>query len=87
MRSGSGGGTAGNIRAPTPRRPSLSAPAPCVELAGDVSYFGRLHHKPVIGDALRPITAQDIDRACRLMLATGILSLLLLGAVRALFSV
>ena len=58
-----------------------------VELAGDASYFGRLHHKPVIGDALRPITAQDIDRACRLMLATGILSLLLLGAVRALFSV
>ena len=66
---------------------SVCAGALGVELAGDASYFGRLHHKPVIGDALRPITAQDIDRACRLMLATGILSLLLLGAVRALFSV
>ena len=66
---------------------SVCAGALGVELAGDASYFGRLHHKPVIGDALRPITAQDIDRACRLMLATGILSLLLLGAVRALISV
>ena len=31
-----------------------------VQLAGDAWYFGVLHHKKTIGDALRPIEAQDI---------------------------
>lgn len=38
-----------------------------VELAGDAWYFGELHHKPTLGDGLRPIRPEDIRRANRLM--------------------
>ena len=38
-----------------------------VRLAGDAWYFGKLHHKPWIGDDLRPIRWEDIELACRLM--------------------
>lgn len=36
-------------------------------LAGDAWYFGVLHKKPTIGDERRPVTAEDIVRANRLM--------------------
>jgi adenosylcobinamide-phosphate synthase len=42
-----------------------------VELAGDASYFGKVHHKPTLGDPLRPVEAEDIPRAGRLMLFTA----------------
>ena len=52
-----------------------------VRLAGDAWYFGRLHHKPTIGDPLRPVEEEDIPRANRLAFATAALCLVLcLGA-------
>ena len=44
-----------------------------VQLAGDASYFGVVHHKPTIGDDLRPVERADIARAVMLMKATAIL--------------
>lgn len=55
-----------------------------VRLAGDAWYHGVLHKKEHIGDALRPITHEDIPRTCRLMYATTVLVLLLGCAVRVL---
>ena len=34
-----------------------------IELAGDASYFGKIVKKPTIGDAARPVEAEDIRRA------------------------
>lgn len=53
-----------------------------VRLAGDASYFGTLVHKPTIGDDLRPVRAEDIPTSCRLMYATGALTLALAFALR-----
>ncbi len=52
-----------------------------VRLAGDAWYFGVLHKKPFIGDDKRPVEAEDIKRANRLMLgAAGVMvSLCTLG--------
>ena len=38
-----------------------------IALAGDAYYGGELHHKPVLGDDLRPVEANDILQANRLM--------------------
>lgn len=46
-----------------------------VRLAGDAYYFGRLHKKDYIGDDLRPIEPDDINRAGRLMYVTAVLML------------
>ena len=43
-----------------------------IRLAGDAWYFGKLHKKPYIGDALREIEPQDITRANRLLYAAAI---------------
>ena len=55
-----------------------------LQLAGDAWYHGILHKKPTIGDPLREIEKEDIPRACRLMLLTSLLALLLLLTFRAL---
>ena len=48
-----------------------------LRLAGDAVYFGKLHKKPYIGDALRDIEPEDIRRAHKLMFAaTGIMTVL-----------
>lgn len=52
-----------------------------VELAGNASYFGVLHEKPTIGDALRPIEYEDIRRANFLMTGTYVLALVMAAAV------
>lgn len=52
-----------------------------VQLAGDASYSGNIHHKPFIGDPLRPIEPRDIGRSCRVATATAILSLLIFGSI------
>lgn len=58
-----------------------------VRLAGNASYFGTVVEKPYIGEDVRPIEAQDIRRANRLLYATAALCegicacLLLLAAV------
>ena len=51
-----------------------------LRLAGDAWYFGELHKKPFLGDDDRPVEAEDIRRACRLMFCTeGILMAVLAG--------
>ncbi len=64
------------------RTESVCAGALGVQLAGDAYYFGKLVHKPTIGDPGRPVTAQDIPLACRLMTLTSLLSVILFLAVR-----
>ena len=64
------------------RTESVCAGALGVQLAGDAYYFGKLVHKPTIGDPGRPVTAQDIPLACRLMALTSLLSVILFLAVR-----
>lgn len=51
-----------------------------VQLAGPSYYFGQRVDKPTIGDPTRPVTPEDIPRACRIMLTTALLALLLLVA-------
>ncbi|MDO4890130.1 MAG: adenosylcobinamide-phosphate synthase CbiB, partial [Coriobacteriaceae bacterium] len=46
-----------------------------VQLAGGAYYFGEYVSKPTIGDAGRPVEADDIERANRLMCATAVLGL------------
>lgn len=55
-----------------------------VQLAGDARYFGQLVKKPTIGDDRRPVEAEDIPRACRLLYVTSALSLALCAGGRAL---
>ncbi|MBO5621359.1 MAG: cobalamin biosynthesis protein CobD, partial [Butyrivibrio sp.] len=45
---------------------SACAGALGVRLGGDSSYFGKMVHKPYIGDDTRPIEKEDIKRAARL---------------------
>ena len=64
---------------------SVCAGALGIRLAGDASYFGKLVKKPWIGDAVRSAEAEDIRRACRLMMLTAwlgeVLCLGVMGAV------
>lgn len=53
-----------------------------IQLAGDAYYFGVLHHKPTIGDPLRPVEAEDIPRAGRLMNGTAVLILTAVVLIR-----
>lgn len=52
-----------------------------VQLAGDASYFGKVVHKPTLGDPIRPVEPEDIPRACWLMYATAALFLLLFAGL------
>lgn len=63
---------------------SVCAGALDIQLAGDAWYFGKLHHKPTIGDAISPVEVSDIKRANRLLYLTGWLTFLL-GEVVLLF--
>lgn len=53
-----------------------------IQLAGDAFYFGKRYKKKQIGDNLRPVEAEDIIRAGRLLYGTAILSFLLFGGVK-----
>lgn len=53
-----------------------------IQLAGNAAYFGKLYEKPTIGDALRPVEAEDIKRADRLLYATAVLGCAIFAAVR-----
>lgn len=44
-----------------------------IRLAGDASYFGKIYHKPWIGDALREVEPEDIRRANVLLYGTAFL--------------
>ena len=52
-----------------------------VQLAGDASYFGKVVHKPTLGDPVHPVEPEDIPRACRLMYAGAGLLLLLFAVL------
>ncbi len=56
---------------------SACAGALGVQLAGPAYYFGELYEKPTIGDALRPIEADDINRTNRMLYAASALTLIL----------
>jgi len=57
-----------------------------VRLAGDSYYFGKLVHKPTLGDPVRPIEPADIVRANRLLYLTSALGFALAIAVRLLIA-
>lgn len=54
-----------------------------VMLAGDAWYFGTLHKKQTIGDAGRPVEAEDIRRAGRLLYMTSFLAIVIAVTVLA----
>jgi len=54
-----------------------------IRLLGDTQYFGRIVHKPYIGDDTRPVETEDIRRANRLMTATGLLCMVLCAGIYA----
>lgn len=66
---------------------SVMAGALGVQLAGDASYFGVVHHKPTIGDDLRPIEQADIARAAMLMKVTAIMAWVLALLVLVIFAI
>lgn len=57
---------------------SAMAGALDVQLAGNAYYFGKLYEKPTIGDAIRPVEAEDIVRSGRLLYGTSILAVVLM---------
>ena len=61
---------------------SVCAGALGVRLAGDAYYFGELHRKEYIGDDKRPVEAEDIRRANRLMYCTSVIVLALSVIIR-----
>lgn len=61
---------------------SVCAGALRIQLAGDAFYFGKQHHKPTIGDPIRPVEAEDIVRANRLLYGAAVLGMLLFGLLR-----
>ncbi len=56
---------------------SACAGALGIQLAGDAQYFGRIVHKPYIGDPVREIETEDIVRVNRLMTAASVLGVLM----------
>lgn len=56
---------------------SVCAGALGVTLLGDMYYFGKLHKKEAIGDANRPIEAEDIRRTNRLLYVVVVLGVVL----------
>lgn len=61
---------------------SVCAGALGVQLAGDAVYFGKVYKKEFIGDALRRIEPEDIQRTGRLIYATELLTFLLCGGIK-----
>lgn len=53
---------------------SVCAGALGIRLAGDASYFGKVVHKPYIGDADRKVGYEDIRRVNRLLYITAMMS-------------
>lgn len=60
---------------------SVMAGALGVQLAGDASYFGKIVHKPCIGDPDRAVVPQDIPRANRLMFGTAFLCFVICSGI------
>lgn len=60
---------------------STCAGALGIRLAGDASYFGKVHKKPYIGDAGRRIEYKDIKRSNLLMFAAAFICAIMCSAV------
>lgn len=56
---------------------SVCAGALQIQLAGDAWYFGKLHHKKTIGDAIRPVSFEDIKIANRMLYLSSFLGLVI----------
>ena len=52
-----------------------------VQLAGNAWYFGTLYEKPTIGDDIRPVEVDDIQRANRLLYMTSVLAVLVFAVL------
>lgn len=61
---------------------SACAGALNIQLAGDAYYFGKLYKKKTIGDDNRPVEAEDIPRAAKLMYVASVLCMVALEAIR-----
>jgi len=61
---------------------SACAGALQIQLAGNASYFGRIHEKPYIGDSVRPVEPEDIRRSCDLMYGTSLIALAVFSVLR-----
>lgn len=61
---------------------AVMAGALSIRLAGDAYYFGKLHKKKFIGDAIRPVEVADIARANRLMYVTSMVGIIILGSLK-----
>ena len=66
---------------------SVCAGALGVRLGGDSSYNGVMVHKPYIGDDMRPVEAEDIRRAIRLMFVTEVVCTAVIFITTALISI
>jgi len=62
---------------------SVMAGALQIQLAGDACYFGKVYHKPTIGDKIRAVQIEDIKRANQLLYGTAVLAVLIFGLLRA----
>ena len=51
-------------------------------ILGDASYFGIVHHKETIGDAIEAVAPQKIIEVNRLLYATAFLGMLILGTLK-----
>ncbi|MBQ4347191.1 MAG: cobalamin biosynthesis protein CobD [Firmicutes bacterium] len=61
---------------------SACAGALGIRLGGDAFYFGQLHKKAALGDALRAPEVQDIKKSCVLMYRTSLICIVFFGLVR-----
>lgn len=64
---------------------SVMAGALHIQLAGDAWYFGKLYKKPTIGDPIRPVQTEDIQRAGHLLYAASALTAIVFAGIRILF--
>ncbi len=62
---------------------SACAGALSIQLAGNAVYFGKLVEKPYIGDAIRPVSYEDIRRANQLLYMSAILCMLVISCIMA----
>ncbi|MDR3333546.1 MAG: adenosylcobinamide-phosphate synthase CbiB [Treponema sp.] len=69
------------------RTEAVAAGALGIALGGDAWYFGELHQKPVLGDAIRSVRASDILAAIRLMYMSSVLFLPIASIISAILSV
>lgn len=53
-----------------------------IRLGGDAWYFGKLHHKPTIGDATRKVVSDDIRKVNYLMYAGTVIFIVVIALIR-----